>query len=185
MKTKKTASYVDALCSTLLKRGALKQQDAESLKKLYRDRSQQVFDQFLIDEGLVAESDLLEALSDYYQVPYFDPVGYFFNHRLVTSFPKDFLMRNCIIPVEVDEDNFLVVIASDPSDPTLPEKIGSYVSYDVVFRVGLYQDILDSVESFYDKSLTEGYTEDDAFERQEIEREAHEIEEGRLLDDDE
>ena len=39
-----------------------------------------------------------------------DPIGYFFDHYLLIKFPKDFLLRNLVIPIEVVEDNILMVL---------------------------------------------------------------------------
>lgn len=54
-----------------------------------------------------------------------------------------------------DDENTLVLVASDPHNNDLLLEIGKYVSYDVQFKVGLYQDIIDAIKEFYDPSLTE------------------------------
>lgn len=123
---------------------------------------------FLREEGIVEEGKLLEALSMYYQVPSFDVVGQFFDHELVRKFPKGFLLRNGIIPLECDE-NILIVIAHNPDDPNLLSKIGEHVSYDIQFRVGFEVDIWDAVKEFYDSSLTQVDNEGDYIFDDEIE----------------
>lgn len=109
---------------------------------------------FLKEEGVVEADKLLEALSMYFQVPPFDVVGQFFDHELVRQFPKGFLLRNGIIPLECD-DSILIMVAHNPNDPELLAKIGEHVSYDIQFRVGFEEDICDAVKEFYDSSLTE------------------------------
>lgn len=151
----KKKEFVEAICTILDKKGVLSHKDAVALKKNYDDRSQTSFDDFLLAEGLVEKEDLLDALSSYYQVPFMDPIGYFFDHYLITRFPKDFLLRNLILPVEVLEDAILVVVANDPSDEELLPALGNYVSYDIQFMVGIASEIIESVEEFYDKSLTD------------------------------
>lgn len=150
---KHTHDFVDSLCTILLKQGALKRDDAQALKKAFYDRSDIGFDEFLLQEGLVSRTQLLNALSEYYQVPAFDVTGYFFEHERLHEFPKDFLLRNLIIPLERDE-NILVVIAANPGDEDLLPEIGAHVSYDIQFMVGIAQDITDAVKEFYEKSLT-------------------------------
>jgi len=141
----------------MVKRNIISPKEAEALKKDFKARSHISFDNFLLEEGLVEKSDLLIALSDYYQVPAFDVVGYFFDHMLVTQFPKDFLLRNGIIPLDTEGDTMLVMIAATPDDPELPERIGKFASYDVHFMVGIYEDILDAINDYYDESLTVTY----------------------------
>ena len=77
---------------------------------------QDEFDNFLLQEGLVAKENLLKALSEYYQVPPFDVIGHFFDHDLVIEFPTRFFMRNEIIPLQEINDNMLYVVAANPAD---------------------------------------------------------------------
>jgi len=107
----------------------------------------------LLEKGLVDEAGLLKALAQYYQVPGFDVIGYFFNTYLLRMFPEDFLTRNACIPVEVDE-NIMAMVVSEPDDLNLLARIGEYVSYDIRFRVGIRRDIVSAVREFYDKPFT-------------------------------
>jgi hypothetical protein len=127
---------------------------ARDLEQQFNDAEQQRFDDFLLQEGIVSKEDLLTALSQVYQVPETDVEGYFFQTHLLQMFPKDFLMRHAMIPMERDE-NILVVVAADPSDPELLALIGDHVSYDIEFFVGIYTDILDAIEEYYDRALTQ------------------------------
>ncbi len=169
--------FVDEICSILQKNKVISPQEANDLKKNFANRSQIAFDDFLLEEGLVTKEDILKALSSYYQVPYIDPVGYFFDHYLLVKFPKDFLLRNLIIPIEVLEDTILMVAANNPSNENLLPLIGKYVSYDIEFRVAIASEIVESVEDFYDKSLTDLPLDDEAVpeKQKEIEKEAQEM----------
>lgn len=149
----KGESFVEGLTKILVKRKVIKADEAQSLRQSFRDSPKPNFDEFLLDEGLVDKDDLLPALAEYYEVPAFDAVGYFFDHQLVRMFPKIFLRSNSIIPVERDE-NILIMLASDPKNPNLLSRIGQYASYDIQFRVGLQQDIFNAIQEFYDQSLT-------------------------------
>jgi len=111
-------------------------------------------------------------------------IGYFFDHNLITKFPKGFLLRSRIIPLEVDQ-NMLIVVASNPDDPGLESKIREYVSYEVNFMVGLNRDICDSVKEFYDPSPSEVPEDVDLREERRLGHDVeHEIEslESKLLD---
>ncbi len=150
----KDESFVKGLTDILQKQNVIKASEAESLQKNFKGSNKPNFNDFLLDEGLVDRGDLLNALAQYYQVPAFDAIGYFFNHALVRMFPKEFLSSNGIIPIERDE-NMLIMVASNPNDQELLPRIGNYVSYGIRFRVGIRQDIYDAIEEFYEKSLTE------------------------------
>ena len=148
----KGETFVEGFTKILVQHKIIKPDEAKSLKKAFKESSKANFDEFLIDEGLVEKDAVLAALSQYYHVPAFDAVGYFFDHQLVRMFPKVFLRSNAIIPIERDE-NILVVLASNPNDQNLLPLIGQYVSYDIQFRVGIQQDIYDAIQEFYDQSL--------------------------------
>lgn len=148
----KHETFVEGLTKVLVKRKVIPAQEAEALKKAFHDSPKPNFDEFLLDEGLVDKDDLLPALADLYEVPYFDAQGYFFDHQMVRMFPKEFLRSNAIIPIERDE-NMLIVLASDPTMENLVPRISEWVSDDIQFRVGLRQDILDAIQEFYDQSL--------------------------------
>jgi hypothetical protein len=151
--------FIDELTNILLKTGALDPEAAKGLDEAFAQSSHENFDYFLLNEGLVDKEDLLHALSIIYRVPSIDVDGIFFETFLLQKFPKDFLLRNAIIPYEQDE-NMLVVVAADPADDTLLDKIGEYVSYDIRFFVGIYTDIIDAVESYYETSITQPVNED-------------------------
>ncbi len=156
----KYESFVKGITDILQKRNVIKADEAKVMQKIFKGSKKPNFDDFLLDKGLVDKDDLLNALAQYYQVPSFDVVGYFFNHATVRMFPKEFLSSNGIIPVERDE-NILIVVASNPGDPELLSRIGNYVSYGIQFRVGIRQDIYDAIEEFFERSLTEvDYDED-------------------------
>lgn len=150
----KGESFVDGLTKILVKREVIPEKEARNLRKAFKDSEKANFDEFLLDEGLVDKDDLLPALADLYQVPAFDAVGYFFDHELVRTFPKEFLLSNAIIPIELDE-NMLIFVASNPLDPELLPRIGEYVSYDLRFDVGIRQDIVNAIQEYYDQSPVE------------------------------
>ena len=144
--------FIDGFCAILVKNKALKNRDAHDLEVEFERSTAIYFEDFLLAEDLVSKEDLLQALGEYYQMPAIDVVGIFFDHHLVRMFPQDVMLRNGFIPFERDQD-ILIVIAARPRHPALPEIIGDFVSYDVTFMAGLYEDICGQVEAFYDQSI--------------------------------
>lgn len=177
----KGESFVEGITAILVKRKIIDAHEAGALKKSFRDSPKPNFDDFLLDEGLIDKENLLLALGDYYQIPPFDPIGYFFDHQLVRAFPKEFLRSNAIIPIEKDEEDMLIMLANNPADPDLLLRIGRFVSYDIQFRVGILQDIIDSIGEFYDQALTE-IDEDEDLDKNRHARE-HEIEQKKEIEE--
>lgn len=150
----KRETFAQALCDVLVRQRVVSESEARALARAFKNSEKENFDDFLLEEGLIDESALLRALGQYYQLPAVDVTGYFFDTQLLRNFPKDFLLRNRIIPLEV-EDDFMTVVASDPDNPDLLSAIGAYTSEDIQFQVGLGRDISDAVKEFYDKSPTD------------------------------
>lgn len=150
----KRETFAQGLCDILVKQKAVSESEGRALARAFKNSEKENFDDFLLEEGLVEENVLLRALAQYFQVPSVDVTGYFFDTQLLRNFPKDFLLRNRIIPLEM-EDDIMIVVASDPDNPDLLPAMGAYTSEDIQFRVGLGRDISDSVKEFYDKSPTD------------------------------
>lgn len=150
-------------------------EDAISLLKTYDESDVDQFDEFLLSEGIVEQDELLEALSFYFQVPSFDVVGYFFETHLLRMFPKDMLLRNEIIPLQVDE-NMMIVVAANPNNTELLFEIGENVSYDIRFYVGVARDICDAVKEYYDKADTQDSEDEDIREEHILMGEFHMME---------
>lgn len=157
----KRETFAQGLCEVLVKQKVVSESEGRALARAFKNSEKENFDDFLLDEGLVEENVLLRALAQYFQVPSVDVTGYFFDTQLLRNFPKDFLLRNRIIPLEM-EDDIMIVVASNPDDPDLLPAIGGYTSEDIQFRVGLGRDISDAVKEFYDKSLTDRMDDTDS-----------------------
>lgn len=166
----KREKFAQELSEILVKHRVVSEAEGRSLQRTFKNADRDNFDEFLLEEGLVEEAPLLTALSEYYQVPAVDVTGYFFDTELLRNFPKDFLLRNCIVPLEM-EDDVLIVVASNPDNPDLLSGMGAYTSEDIQFRVGLARDISDAVKEYYDKSLTDLMDEQDYQDEQLIEEE--------------
>lgn len=177
-----TDLFVRALTHILVKNGSLPTKEERPIDEAFRKSENERFDDFLLQEGLVEPEELLRALSEYYKVPPFDVSDYFFEHHLLHLFPKDLLLEFAIIPAEQDDD-ILLVVAADPSNPELLAAIGDIVSYDIQFCVGIYQDICDMIEEFYDRSPTEvdeseePFSADDHLFQTEIDKTGAEVDE--------
>lgn len=154
MKTEEKATFAAQLSEILFKHGVITQEEAKAMQHAFEQSAIDQFDDFLISEGLVEQGDLLEALSEYFEVPSFDVVGYFFERHLLHMFPKQMLIRNRMIPLEVDE-NMMIIVTSNPDNPDILAQIGENVSYDIRFYVGIGQDIINAIQEFYDKADTE------------------------------
>lgn len=152
--------YTQALGEILCRRGALSKEDAQSFKKDFKGTDREQFNYFLIDEGIVSKEELLSALSEYYEAPFFDVRGYQFNHELLALFPKDFLIAHAVIPIEFD-GAILTMVTGRPDGPELTEKIQRYTQHHIEYRVGIVRDIVDEARAYYESPPDESDLEID------------------------
>lgn len=172
---KKKATFPQELSTILIKNKVMPEDRAKDLQKAFGKSSIEVYEDFLMEEGLVNRDDILQALSHYYAVPAYDVLDHFFETNLLRKYPQDFLVRNSIIPLEVDE-NMIIMVASEPEREGLESLIRNYTSYDVNFFVGINQDILDAIEQYYDQSMTLDPNETDLDAEERLKRQAEEEE---------
>lgn len=151
-------AVVKKFIASLVRHRALSVQQGEQFQQNY-PISLDTLIEVLMSDGIVTRRDILVALSDTYEVPWFDVTGYFFDHQLVHLFPKGFLLRHGVIPLMIDEEE-LVVVAADPAESDLLPAFGAYVSYDIQFQVGIRRHIEDAVKEFYDESIVYDIPED-------------------------
>lgn len=144
--------FIDDLGIILTQKKLINLDDLYELHKKFEDKEDVSFEDYLLEEGIVSKEDLLNALSEYYGVPYFDVIGAFFEHNNIRLVPKGVMLRHLFIPYKVDNDD-LTVIAANPKDPNLRPVIGQYLDHHFVINVGLAKDIRETIEEFYDKSI--------------------------------
>jgi hypothetical protein len=162
--------YAAAIGEILFRHGALSKEDVQALKKDFTAGEPEQLNYFLLDEELVSKEELLKALSEYYEVPYFDVRGYQFNHDLLALFPQDFLVHNAVIPIEFD-GVMLTVVTGNPNDQELREKIQQFLPQHVLeFRVGIVRDIVDEARAYYEAPPEEiGMEKEEEYEEESTE----------------
>lgn len=149
----KRLDVVEGLSSILASHNKINASDLSGLIHSFKNQDDISFEDFLLEEAIVDRDELLQALSEYYQVPQCDPTGLFFDHYMMRLFPKDALLEHIMIPYEREGDT-LWVIASEPDNPHLRVVLHRYITHNFSFMVALPEDIIDAIEEYYDQSDT-------------------------------
>lgn len=158
-------SFEEKLCHILIKNRALASDEAETLIQEFKKQPKETFDAFLLSEEMVEKSDLLQALSEYYEVPSFDIAGYLCDHELLHEFPQDILVRYGVLPLIRDGD-ILVMIASNPNNEESVSELSEYVTNDIQFYVGIRSDIIESILEYYEEPPFSSREEDGDYEEE-------------------
>ena len=159
----KNSSFVSRFAQALVKNDIMQEAEAQSFVKEFKGRAKGNVITFLLEEGLVEREDVLKALTSIFTVPSFDVSGHFFNHELLLLFPKEFLLKHCLIPLDIDED-ILTVIINNPEDEKAIEEIGNYVNYNITVNVGIHDHIIDAIKQYYDEDVITSDIEDSQYD---------------------
>lgn len=139
--------HVALLVDQLIAKGSLHDSHRDEVLSSVESLNLADAELFLLNQ--VSKPELLEALAQVYQVPYFDVRGYQFNHDLLTLFPQEFLLKWMVIPIELEQD-IMTVVAGDPSKDGLLQAFDDYTDYTVEFRVGIIRHIIDEARAYYE-----------------------------------
>ncbi len=163
--------FIDRFSEILVQQGVIDEQDILGIHREFKSGENLRFEDFLLKVGIVDRPELLKALSIYYEVPAIDVIGEFFDHHDLRLIPKGVMLRHHFIPYTRENDN-LMVIAADPNDINLAITIGKYISHNIIFAVGIASDIRESINEYYDESIT---YQPDGLESQLMERSQQDI----------
>ena len=145
-------TFEEKITCLLVEKKCITREEAIALCKDFSGRSSdESFDAFLINEGIVAREEMLKVLSEYYKVPSFDVIGYFFKPELLHLFTEEFLVHHTVIPLELGEMT-MSLVAGTPDDEDLQREIAELVSYDIQWYVGISNDIQDALVDYYENS---------------------------------
>lgn len=145
--------FIDKFSEILIQQSIINPEDLLAIHRNFKSGDDLRFEDFLLKEGIVDRPDLLKALSLYYDVPAMDVIGEFFDHHDLRLIPKSVMLRHYFIPYRRENDN-LTVIAAHPEDDNLSPVIGKYLSHNLFFVVGLASDIIETIDEYYDESIT-------------------------------
>ena len=148
----KNSSFVARFAQALVKNEVMKEEEAQSFVKEFKGRAKGNVVSFLLEEGLVEREEVLRVLASMYSVPSFDASGHFFNHELLLLFPKDFLIKHSLIPLDIDED-IITVVMSNPEDEKAIEELGNYVNYNITIDVGIQDHIIEAIKEYYNEDV--------------------------------
>lgn len=148
----KNSSFVARFAQALVKNEVMKEEEAQSFVKEFKGRAKGNVVSFLLEEGLVERDEVLRVLASMYAVPSFDVSGHFFNHELLLLFPKDFLIKHSLIPLDIDED-IITVVMSNPEDEKAIEELGNYVNYNITIDVGIQDHIIEAIKEYYNEDV--------------------------------
>ena len=134
----------NSLTAVLIGRGALAPDDAARLEARTQG-SVRAMRQMLVEEGLLSEAGLAEALSEQYEVPYRPLDQYRVDFEAFPSVPVEWMRQHCFVPLEEDA-GVLTIAVPDPSDLKTLDLLERLLDRTLHIAVAPRQAILDSLK---------------------------------------
>ena len=103
---------------------------------------------YLVDEGLVAAEDIARTLSLQLNVPLIDLKSHSIQRKALDLVSEEYARQNDLIPIEIDGDT-LVVVMADPGSVTLLEDLKAGAKMAIRPAVGITADIREAINRNY------------------------------------
>lgn len=139
----------DSLTDILVRRGGV---TAEQLRDLWprADGSPRTLVQLMVEEGLVSDTILAEALAEQAGLPYCTLEDYRVDFNAYPTIPMDWMRQHGFVPVE-ERDEILTIAVSDPTDlktvDLLDRLLGRDLSLCVAPRSAIVEALQESVRN--------------------------------------
>ncbi len=143
----------------------------EQLQSALQEKSEgQKLGDALLQRGYITEQQLIEVLEFQLGIPHVSLYRYPFDTKLFSLIPKDAAKRNLIIPLK-KEGNKLFVAMADPMDFYTIEDLRLATGFQIDTAIATKDDILRSINKYYDTDDSFEELKDGAPEREKIEQE--------------
>ncbi len=107
----------------------------------------------LIEEGFLTEDELLSLISYLFFMPYFDPLKFKVDPKVVNFIPENTARRYNLFPLYKCEDSLLIVV-SEPLDIFTLDNLRLSVGCEIKQALGREKRILDSIATYYSVGQT-------------------------------
>jgi general secretion pathway protein E len=141
----------------LIARGKIDAEDLERALELQRERGDKI-GKIFVDMGLLAQRDMLAALSDQLGIPLAAVDGQPPSAPEIDGLSNRFLRQCRIFPIELME-NLLTLAMADPLDFETIAAVRSFSGLDIRTVLAPEQEILDALERHYGEADRQVFTE--------------------------
>ena len=106
--------------------------------------------QILISAGIISYTELAQALAEQFNINFIKLDRLIPAPEIIKLIPKNMAQRFEIIPVEIDDENFLHVAVIDPVDITVQDEIKNFTGLNLKISVAAQDELLNSIDRIYD-----------------------------------
>ena len=137
----------------LIEESYLSQSELDEIKELMdlKDYNELTFEEILVKENYLKENELIEILHLIYHIPIINLEDFKINYKLLKIFSEEFLRKNIIIPLRIDDNNIEIAM-TDPTEIVLIDDIEKMTGLKVKLFLSTSKKILKVINQLYDKN---------------------------------
>jgi len=137
----------------LIEESYLSQSELDEIKELMdlKDYNELTFEEILVKENYLKENELIEILHLIYHIPIINLEDFKINYKLLKIFSKEFLRKNIIIPLRINDNNIEIAM-TDPTEIVLIDDIEKMTGLKVKLFLSTSKKILKVINQLYDKN---------------------------------
>jgi type IV pilus assembly protein PilB len=131
----------------LIESGLITEQ--QLVEALDQKSSNQKLGDTLLQSGAITEQQLIEVLEFQLGIPHLSLYGYPIDPKATTLINKESAKRNFLMPIKLDQNKLLIAMA-DPMDYYAIDDIRLSTGFDVEVAIATKDDIVRSINKYYD-----------------------------------
>ena len=105
--------------------------------------------QKLVDMGFIAEEDLLKILGSYFGFPYIAIKNFKGTNLFIESLSENFLRESNVVPLELKDNDTLVLAISNPFDEYVLEAIETATGYSLEVQIAKENEISEAIDQLF------------------------------------
>ena len=123
----------------------------ETLKTIMREEGLSPYKvcQRLIDMGFVAEEDLLKILADFFSFPFISLKNLKTKNLFIENLSENYLRQSCVVPLELKDNNILVVATSNPFEEQIFKAINMVTGHVLEVCLARESEISDAIDVLF------------------------------------
>ncbi len=105
----------------------------------------------LVKSGYVSSDDLIEVLEEQFGIPAVKINLKMLNSKVVKTIPENICRKYRLIPILLDENNYLTIAATNPYDISFKDEIKFITDYNIDFVLSPESSVLEAINHIFGK----------------------------------
>lgn len=132
----------------LMRAGVITERQLNDALEVHKETSHPL-GRVLVDLGYTTQGDILSVMARQIGIPYIDFSEKNPDANAVAIVPRELAIRYVLMPVEIDQDNHLVIAMADPQNVLALDDLRIITGYEIRPAISTEEAILEAIEDYY------------------------------------